>query len=323
MWRFILLNLYEYRENIDINLDRKEVFPVRSNKINDDMGFVYIAEQTTMDNNQVSNIDVTNKNGVFFVSFDTVLHTFNEMNRNQRMYEASNIQECLMQDKIRALLADNAFYGEMDHPTNEYKDKPLSPERIQAIWMPNRSHKIMSPRIVRDELQARIETASGTDAGVGFAKEIIQGLKPAFSCRAIASMKLVNGKPTVSVRRLITYDWVLYPSHARAHAISGPRPVLKQFKAFTESVSDSVSSFVQKKSKDVLIPLKEILETVGRNDVNTQAIMESFELPLDSLCGFDQSRTHAIIKDDNNVIYANISPETKRRVDSYFESFNL
>lgn len=293
---------------------------MKSNMLNDDMGFIYIAEQTTADNNQTYNMDVTNKNGVFFVSFDTVLHTFEEINRNQRMYIGSNIWNCIAHDnKIQSLLADDAFYGEMDHPTNEYKDKPLSPERIQTIWMPNRSHKIKRPRIVRDELQARIETASGTDAGVGFAKEIIQGLKPAFSCRAIASMTLVNGKPTVQVRRLITYDWVLYPSHARAHAISTPHAVVKQFKAFTESVSD----FVERKSKDILIPLKEILETVGTKDINTQMIMESFNLPLDSLCGFDKSRTHAIIKDENNVIYANISPETKRRVDDYFQSFNL
>lgn len=285
---------------------------------NDNMGYMYIAEESSVyGGSPVKNIDVINKNGVFFVTFDSVLHTFDEINRNQRQYKADNIRECLLTEKIQSLLADNAFYGERDHPTQETENGKLTPERIQAIWMPNRSHIIKRPKIIGDELQAHIETCAGTDVGVGFAKDIIQGLKPAFSCRAIASMKLINGKPTVIVRRLITYDWVLYPSHKRAHMISSPKGVMKSIKAFTESAMDTVKDVVG----DVLIPLQEILESVGKTDVNTQMIMESFELTPESLCGFDENHTHAIIKDEDNMIYAKISPQTKRRVDDFFSKF--
>ncbi len=285
---------------------------------NDNMGYMYIAEESSVyGGSPVKNIDVINKNGVFFVTFDSVLHTFDEINRNQRQYKADNIRECLLTEKIQSLLADNAFYGERDHPTQETENGKLTPERIQAIWMPNRSHIIKRPKIIGDELQAHIETCAGTDVGVGFAKDIIQGLKPAFSCRAIASMKLINGKPTVIVRRLITYDWVLYPSHKRAHMISSPKGVMKSIKAFTESAMDTVKDVVG----DVLIPLQEILESVGKTDVNTQMIMESFELTPESLCGFDETHTHAIIKDNDNTIYAKISPQTKRRVDDFFSKF--
>ena len=285
---------------------------------NDNMGYMYIAEESSVyGGSPVKNIDVVDKNGVFFVSFDSVLHTFDEINRNQRQYKADNIRECLLTEKIQSLLADNAFYGERDHPTQETENGKLTPERIQAIWMPNRSHLIKRPRIVGDELQAHIETCAGTDVGVGFAKDIIQGLKPAFSCRAIASMKLINGKPTVIVRRLITYDWVLYPSHKRAHMISSPKGVMKSIKAFTESTMDTVKDVVG----DILIPLQEILESVGKTDVNPQMIMESFELTPESLCGFDENHTHAIIKDVDNIIYAKISPQTKRRVDDFFSKF--
>ena len=130
-------------------------------------------------------------------------------------------------------------------------------------------------------------------------------------------MKLINGKPTVIVRRLITYDWVLYPSHKRAHMISSPKGVMKSIKAFTESTMDTVKDVVG----DILIPLQEILESVGKTDVNTQMIMESFELTPESLCGFDENHTHAIIKDVDNTIYAKISPQTKRRVDDFFSKF--
>ena len=45
------------------------------------------------------------------------------------------------------------------------------------------------------------------------------------------------------------------------------------------------------------------------------------ELTPESLCGFDENHTHAIIKDVDNTIYAKISPQTKRRVDDFFSKF--
>lgn len=289
------------------------------------LGFMYIAEETNTMNRVVTNVDCYNQNGVFYVEFDTILHTFNEINRNQRMYLADNIRECInTDDRIISLLEDNAWYGEMDHPSNETNENTLTPKRVRSIYMPNRSHKIMRPKFVGDTLQAHIQTASGTDAGAGFAKEIIQGLHPAFSCRAIALLQMINGKPTVVVRKLITYDWVLYPSHKRAHAISVPHGVTKSIPIVaTESVDDDIITATMAK-KDIMIPLTEILESVGTTDYNTQVLLESFELSLDSLVGFDETRTHTIIKDANdNMIYAKINPSTKRKVDDFFSSFNL
>ena len=49
--------------------------------------------------------------------------------------------------------------------------------------------------------------------------------------------------------------------------------------------------------------------------------MESFDLGMEDLVGFNQERTHAIIKDDDNMIYAKIRPETKKKVDEFFASF--
>ena len=70
-----------------------------------------------------------------------------------------------------------------------------------------------------------------------------------------------------------------------------------------------------------MIPLKEILESVGHSDVNTQLIMESFDLTEENLYGFTEDHRKVIIKDDDNMIYANISPKTKKRVDDFFASF--
>lgn len=284
---------------------------------NEDMGLVYISENSVGDASSISNIDTYNKNGLFYVTFDTNLQSFGDINRNQRSYIADNIWECIQSEKIQCLLRDGCWFGEFNHPTAEYKDKPLSPERIQDVPPLLRTFKIMNPKIVGNLLQAKIQSAQ-TDIGRDFAREILAGWIPSFSCRAIASMKMLGGKPTVIVRRLITYDSVWYPSHKAAHAISAPKAITKTIQMFKESADN-----VQEKVESVMIPLKEILESVGKTDVNTQMILESFDLPLDALSGFDDSHNRVIIKDRDNVIYSNISPETKHKVDDFFSSFNI
>lgn len=285
----------------------------------DIQGFMYIAEQTTPEDYPIKNLEIVDKHGVFFVSFDSCLHSFSVINRNNRQYLKENIKENLQTERIQSLLADRAWYGEMDHPLQKYQNQPLTPERVNTIFMKNRSHKILNPTFEGNLLCAHIETASGTEAGEGFAKEIIQGLIPAFSCRAIAGLQLIDGKPTVIVRKIITYDWVIYPSHKEAHATSKPNGVFKSISTVTESAVDKIKTY----SKDILVPLKEILENVGHRDPNTQLIMESFELDMNDLVGFTPDRSHMIIKDNNNVIYSKISQESVKEVNDFFSSFNL
>lgn len=288
------------------------------NLLNEDMGLMYISENSVGDSSSISNIDTYNKNGIFYVTFDTNLQSFGDINRNQRSYTADNIWDCIQSEKIQCLLRDGCWFGEFNHPTAEYKDQPLSPERIQDVPPLLRTFKIMNPKVVGNLLQAKIQSAQ-TDIGRDFAKEILAGWIPSFSCRAIASLKMIGGKPTVIVRRLITYDSVWYPSHKAAHAISSPKAIMKKINMVTESAVDNVKERID----SVMIPLKEILESVGKTDVNTQMILESFDLPMDSLTGFDKSRSHVIIKDKDNTIYSNISPETKHKVDDFFNSFNI
>ena len=134
-------------------------------------------------------------------------------------------------------------------------------------------------------------------------------------------MVMRNGKPYVMVRRLITYDAPWYPSHKIAHATSGAKVTTK---SFTESVEDTVTTMLESakdKIKDVMIPLKEILTDVGRRDVTAGLIMESFDLSMDDLCGFNESHDQIIIKDHNNYIYCNIDPKSVDMVNDFYTSF--
>lgn len=291
------------------------------------IGWVYIAEETSPSENTVINLKTTNNDGILFAEFDTCLQTFEEMNRNKRQYLAKNLEEAMRSERITTLLRDNGWYGEMDHPTQQFQNSPLTPERIAAIWMPNRSHKILNPTFRGNELNARIQTASGTEAGRGMAAEIIQGLRPSFSCRAMASLENVNNKPTVMVKNLITYDWVLFPSHKTAHMTSPAKIISKAANAVVEASKDIVDytenalKRFKKYSESVEIPLGEILERVGVIDPTVSMVMESFELDASLLQGFTEDNSQAIIRDDSNLLFVNMNPSTKREVTDFLSSF--
>ena len=289
------------------------------------IGLMYIAEQVSPEDNAVTNLKYNDKAGTIYAEFDTILQTFRCLNRNNRKYWGPNIDEMLKAERIVTMLKTNAWYGEMDHPYSKYKDKDLSSERIQAIEMERRSHKILRPVVNGDILRATIQTASGTEAGRGFCSEIIQGLIPSFSCRAIAGIQNINGEPYVIVRKLITYDWVLYPSHHDANMDDKPKFIKKSEAMLTlESAgvgSCTMDDIRDSYTQDILIPLKEILEYAGRKDVNTQVIMEAFDLSMDDIVGFDHGLKHVIIKDKDNTIYANMSPQTRHEVIDFMSSF--
>ena len=287
-------------------------------KRNSDLGFLYIAEQTSPEQNEVKNFDVTNKDGVFFVDFESCIHSFDVMNRNIRMYDGDNVMECLNTERMNHYFSHGGLFGEQNHPIPIYKDRPLSPERIQDIDMNNTSHKIFRPRRQGNLLIARIQSDAGTAAGMNLAKKMVQGFIPGFSCRAIASMSMKNGKPVVDVRKIITYDWVLFQSHREAEQIqSVPNK-------FVHKVANAVNEYVTEEtgSEDISVPVSQILEYAGYKDVNAQVVMEAFELDKTSLVGFSRDNKHIIMKDSDNTIYCNMLPETRNKVNDYLRSLH-
>lgn len=289
---------------------------IRNNK-RDNMGFVYLAEQTNSGVKDVKNIVTKKIEDILIVEFDTNLHSFDVLNRNKRIYTGDNVYNAIMNDeRLISLMHDNSWFGEMDHPMQKYKDVPLAPERIQSIDMDRRSHKIMNPKINGNLLTAHIQTAAD-GKGPGFAKEIIAGLKPNFSCRSIASLDNVGGKPIVTIKKLITYDWVLFPSHKEAHITSNP--TVKELSSPTMESVDSVGS------SDVIMPLYEILESIKESDRNINIIMESFGLTKEDFLGFKNTRNRkhglAMFREGANRLCVSMDEDTKNQVDDFFSSF--
>ena len=297
-----------------------------SNLLTDDLGLYYISEISNEGVNTIESMEVVDKgHGIFYVTYEQTLQSFDVLNRNQRFYDGDNIWECIQTEKIQSQLAHNGWFMELDHPMQVYKDKPLSPERIQNISYDRRCAVIKKPRRVGNLLKATIETTNN-DLGEGLAKDIIaHGYQPMASCRAIANIVNRGGKPYVMVKRLITYDTVNYASHREADSDKSSMNTIVKDINTPINESTNIETTIDKSIvtfNDIMIPLKEILESVGKTDVNAQTIMESFEIDPKNLMGFNRDNTQMIMKDNsNNMIYANISRESTKKINDFFASF--
>lgn len=283
------------------------------NSFVDDLGFMFISEQTSPDTNIVSNLtEKKTPNGLFYYEFDSILQSFDVINRNRRMYNADNVWSCIAESpKIQDHLRGDRWFGEADHPMQVYQDKPLSAERLQNVPPTLSSHKIRNPRIDRNLLMGHIVTDAGTENGRNFAIKIAQGMLPSFSARSIAKMGSINGKAYVLMRKLITYDWVIYPSHADASMVgkASLRPVF-------ESANDTENN--PKVRQIVTIPLLEVLNRVAKESTNVQMINESFGLDDEFIpVGFTKDNAKIVMESGSKVLYCNIEPSLRSKVQSY------
>jgi len=259
---------------------------------NDLATLCYIQEQVS---DPEDNIDfgyhVHDRGTRFFLTFEACLQSFGVMNRNRRMYEASNIMNCInTDDYIRDQLARKSWLGEIDHPSSIIAGQDLSVSRIGNPDPKMSSHYIRQPRLEGNLLKAPIQTDSGNENGMNMAIKIVDGgIVPAFSARVLGELQNRNGNPTVFVKRLITYDWVLYPSHREAIADIKPGVLTESAKTMEEYYGGQFVSFA------------DLAQSVVNNSKEAQWLCESFQIPMDSVVGVTDTGNSVVIQENKNI----------------------
>lgn len=275
----------------------------------------YFAEETSPKDAKIDYKVERGPGSTWWLEFDACLHVFELMNRNVRQYLGDNIMDCIMMDKIQAQLASDDWFGEADHPYPHIDGQKLSEKRIRTVELDRRSHKIRNPRRVGDKLYGHIVTAAGP-VGEGFANEIIRGMIPAFSCRCFGQMKLINGKPTIVVRLIVTYDWVLYAGFGDAKMIN--QPVTKTGAIPVTESADGIMTM----SKDIAIPFTELAHDISEKDGGVSAFLESFDMDGSNIIGITNDYQNAILSSDrDHYIYAKMNHNTVNRVRDFYRSF--
>jgi len=103
-------------------------------------------------------------------------------------------------------------------------------------------------------------TPINTALGMGFNAEILEGVMPAWSLRALGSLEVIRGRNVVTNLKMVTYDSVVYPSHDAAYTqkiISESAGFVKNERSLTEGgelipiVNHEVLSYIKHESANV------------------------------------------------------------------------
>lgn len=265
--------------------------------------FCYISEQTSFPSDYKENFGykIHNMGNRFYLTFDAVLQSFGVMNRNQRMYEADNIMDRINNDDyIQSMLRLNSWMGEIDHPAATKEGETLTINRISNPDMKLTSHYIRKPRLNGNLLEATIQTDSSNEHGMNMAIKIVDGkIVPCFSARVLGALTHKGGKPVVNVRKLITYDWVLYPSHREAEA------------KITQPIQESVQQ-AAKLANSVVIFLPELAKMATAGSREASWLCESFGLSMNDIVGVTATGNSIVLTENENVYIQPINDKIVR-----------
>lgn len=265
----------------------------------------YIQEQTSYPEDYMTEFgyEIHNRGNRFYLTFPAILQSFDVLNRNRRMYLVDNIMDRIFNDEeIQDMIRRNCWWGEIDHPNSIYVGQNLTKLRIATPDMTRTSHYIRSPKLNGNLLEANIQTDSSNEHGMNMAIKIVDGkIIPAFSVRVFGELQNRNGQPVVFVRKLITYDFVGYPSHKEAVG------------KLNQPLMESTISTTEKYSGSKIIQFDELAKLAANNSKDVEWLCESFSLDIDSVIGVNDSGDSVVIRENQNLYIQPISDRFIRK----------
>jgi len=264
----------------------------------------YLIMESVSEPMQVKNVQVHDKDSLFYVRFDTNLQDFNVKNRNNRIYFGDVMVPSLNAEHIIELEQNKSWFGEAGHPvTDDIK-------RILTIDPKMISHRIVSHDVNTSRCTGTVETAC-TDYGKQMANLILQHMEPAFSLRALASVvKRPDNTQVIKTKaHVVTYDWVILPSHRVAY-----RDKTKPIQKVVQRIVDD-GNVVNECS---LTPVHEsmIKDFISMESTNVKLISNVCEVALESM-ELSEDLKHVILRESGRTYIVPIEEKIKKDINHY------
>lgn len=203
-------------------------------------------------------------------------------NRNKRIYAKSDLAPEVNGPRLKELIAARSLLSEWGHPLSDdlVRQQTIDPKlcccRFNKIWIEG--------NLIKGQFEA-----TNTEYGKAFNEDLKEGVKPAFSLRALGSIENINGKAYVKGIKIITWDTVVYPSHRAAY----------MDKIVTESTIEGKPLYenqvvVPKNDPGRIITLKEsdaktVINRLHRESANLDAIVNTFDGIMDRITLVDEN----------------------------------
>ena len=264
----------------------------------------YLITESVSEPARVSNVECFDKDSLFYVRFEARLQDFNIKNRNNRIYKGAAMVPSLNAEHIFELEKNGSWFGEAGHPvTDDIK-------RILTIDPKLISHRIVSHTVDTNGCKGVVETIC-SDYGTQMGRLILQNMEPAFSLRALAPIvKKPDGSQVVETKaHVVTYDWVILPSHKTAYRDQS-KPVEKIIKKIAcdgNTVTECAITPVTESS---------ILNYISSESTKVKVVSNLSEIALDSLSLSEDAR-HAILKENGRTFIIPLEDRIKSDIRSY------
>lgn len=244
----------------------------------------YIITESVSEPINMGQVEECKHNGLHYLRFPAVLQRFNVKNRNGRDYGVKAMSEGLHAENIDELLREGSWFGEAGHPIGAKMD------RILTIDPTNTSHRITGFDIRGDMLHGTIETLDNNGEGNRMTKMMLQGMTPAFSLRALAQLiKKPDGTSLIRQRpRIVTYDWVIFPSHKEAYG--DKTQTIKQVHQTTGTLGQNVNESA------IAVTEAQILNFIKDESKNLKLTSDICEVALTDM-KLTSDGSHVIVKE--------------------------
>lgn len=252
-----------------------------------------------------------------------ILQTGNEKNRNGRIYRTADLAKEIAAPRQQELLAAKQMCGEAGHPigadaSSLVRQQTIDPTKICVrylkLWM--EGDNVMG-------------TFQGTNNALGeaFDKDLRQGVLPAFSLRALGTISSTPQGAVVENLKMITYDYVIYPSHPHAYTkgiINESAGIANAVKSnFTMNSSmDGTRSFIKEFSnKDVVNAITSMRESavdyIKDKSHNFKLLQECYDMTNYDTIDIISPHKIALTEAGKNTIVMNVEDYIANEIQNY------
>ena len=252
-----------------------------------------------------------------------ILQTGNEKNRNGRIYRTEDLAKEIAAPRQQELLAAKQMCGEAGHPigadaSSLVRQQTIDPTKICVrylkLWM--EGDNVMG-------------TFQGTNNALGeaFDKDLRQGVLPAFSLRALGTISSTPQGAVVENLKMITYDYVIYPSHPHAYTkgiineSAGIANVAKSNFTMNSSM-DGTRSFIKEFSnKDVVNAITSMRESavdyIKDKSQNFKLLQECYDMTNYDTIDIISPHKIALTEAGKNTIVMNVEDYIANEIQNY------
>ena len=260
------------------------------------------------------NVRDYNKNGLLYVTFDTVFQSFGVKNRNKRMYDGDAVMASWNAPHIQELIRKKSFVSEYGHPLDQSMSRitQIDPDRICG--------RINSYYRSGNLLKGEFETFDDGRMGTMLTRRILQGMEPAFSVRMLA--KLTRTKDGTMLMNqpghLVTADCVILPSHCEAY-----RDESKSINIVNKAICESAGADISEEQyHDMVFAINESMFTdfIKEESKNFKLVQSVEEVIGDSI-KLTKDLNNIILTEGSNTYYIKTEDKIKHDIRNFMSRF--